>query len=58
MYDVFAAEKDKFNTPQEKQSLQTIYSVCTYISIDFGIMEKADNVYLISTIFGCSELGT
>jgi mannose-1-phosphate guanylyltransferase len=58
MYDVFAAEKDKFNTPQEKESLQTIYPLCTNISIDFGIMEKADNVYLIPSSFGWSDLGT
>jgi mannose-1-phosphate guanylyltransferase len=58
MYDVFAAEKDKFNTPQEKASLQTIYPLCTNISIDFGIMEKADNVYLIPSSFGWSDLGT
>ena len=58
MYDVFAAEKDSFNTPKEKEALQTIYPLCTNISIDFGIMEKADNVYLIPSSFGWSDLGT
>ena len=58
MYDVFAAEKEKFNTTQEKAALQTIYPLCTNISIDFGIMEKADNVYLIPSSFGWSDLGT
>ncbi|HEV2483769.1 MAG TPA: mannose-1-phosphate guanylyltransferase [Puia sp.] len=58
MYDVFAAEKERFNTPQEKEALQTIYPLCTNISIDFGIMEKADNVYLIPSSFGWSDLGT
>jgi len=58
MYDVFAAEKEKFNTPGEKEALQTIYPLCTNISIDFGIMEKADNVYLIPSSFGWSDLGT
>lgn len=58
MYDVFAAEKEKFNTADEKEALQTIYPLCTNISIDFGIMEKADNVYLIPSSFGWSDLGT
>src|SRR5687767_12929177 len=58
MYDVFAAEKDKFNTTQEAGALQQIYPLCTNISIDFGIMEKADNVYVIPSSFGWSDLGT
>jgi mannose-1-phosphate guanylyltransferase len=58
MYDVFAAEKEKFNTPGEKAALEHIYPLCTNISIDFGIMEKADNVYVIPSSFGWSDLGT
>lgn len=58
MYDVFAADKDKFNTPAEKEALDHIYPLCTNISIDFGIMEKADNVYVIPSSFGWSDLGT
>lgn len=58
IYDVFAAEKDKFNTPEEKEAISTIYPQCTNISVDFGVMEKADNVYLIPASFGWSDLGT
>jgi mannose-1-phosphate guanylyltransferase len=58
MYEVFAADKDKFNTPGEKAALEHIYPLCTNISIDFGIMEKADNVYVIPSSFGWSDLGT
>jgi mannose-1-phosphate guanylyltransferase len=58
MYDVFTADKDKFNTPGEKAALEHIYPLCTNISIDFGIMEKADNVYVIPSSFGWSDLGT
>jgi mannose-1-phosphate guanylyltransferase len=58
MYDVFAAEKDKFNTKEEKAAIEEIYPQCTNISIDFGIMEKADNVYIIPSTFGWSDLGT
>ena len=58
IYDVFAAEKDKFNTPGEKEAIESIYPLCTNISVDFGVMEKADNVYLIPASFGWSDLGT
>lgn len=58
MYEVFAAEKEKFNTESEKEVIEQIYPQCTNISIDFGIMEKADNVYIIPSSFGWSDLGT
>ena len=58
MFDVFVAEKEAFNTPDEKKALEHIYPLCTTISIDFGIMEKANNVYVIPSSFGWSDLGT
>ncbi len=58
MYEIFGAEKDAFNTTGEVAALQKIYPLCTNISIDFGIMEKADNVYVIPSSFGWSDLGT
>lgn len=58
LYELFASEKDKFNTPKERAAIEDIYPQCTNISIDFAIMEKADNVYLIPATFGWSDLGT
>ncbi|MBN8783512.1 MAG: mannose-1-phosphate guanylyltransferase [Terrimonas ferruginea] len=58
MYEVFAPEKDKFNTPEEAAAIESIYPQCTNISIDFGIMEKAENVYVIPASFAWSDLGT
>jgi len=58
MYDVFISEKTAFNTPGERKALEYIYPLCTNISIDFGIMEKANNVYVIPSSFGWSDLGT
>ena len=58
MYEVFSAEKDKFNTDEEEKALKEVYSLCTNISIDFGIMEQANNVYIIPSAFGWSDLGT
>ena len=58
MFELFEAAKDSFNTPQEKEAIDKIYPLCTNISIDVAIMEKADNVYVILSSFGWSDLGT
>lgn len=58
MYELFISEQDAFNTPNEARTVEMIYPQCTNISIDFGIMEKASNVYVIPASFGWSDLGT
>jgi mannose-1-phosphate guanylyltransferase len=58
MAEVFESEKEHFNTPAEAEAIDRIYPQCTNISIDYGIMEKADNVYIIPSSFGWSDLGT
>ena len=47
-----------YNTENERNYIEKIYPLCTNISIDFGVMEKAKNVYVLSTEFGWSDLGT
>jgi mannose-1-phosphate guanylyltransferase len=58
MHELFAAEMAQFNTPGEKAAIERIYPQCSSISIDYAIMEKADNVYVIPSDFGWSDLGT
>lgn len=58
LYELFAAEKEKFNTAEEKEAVENIYPQCTNISIDIAVLEKADNVYVIPASFGWSDLGT
>lgn len=58
IYEVFFSEKEKYNTPDEQLALQKVYPLCTSISIDYAIMEKANNVYVIPSSFGWSDLGT
>lgn len=55
---LFKAGIGKYNTPDEEQFIEDTYSVCTNISIDYGIMEKATNVYVYAADFGWSDLGT
>jgi len=58
MYEMFAAEQQHFNSPEEQNALGRIYPLCTNISIDYAIMEEAGNVYVIPASFGWSDLGT
>lgn len=58
LHEMFDAEKINFNTEKETEAIERIYPQCVNISIDYGIMEKADNVYVIPSSFGWSDLGT
>jgi mannose-1-phosphate guanylyltransferase len=58
MHEVFDAERANFNTDKEAEAIERIYPQCTNISIDYAVMEKADNVYVIPSSFGWSDLGT
>jgi len=58
MYDIFAEARPFYNTAGEKSHIHKTYLQCTNISIDYGIMEKADNVYVLPSEFGWSDLGT
>jgi mannose-1-phosphate guanylyltransferase len=58
MNDIFKEGEAVYNTKDEQEFVHTAFSQCTNISIDYGIMEKADNVYVIPSSFGWSDLGT
>jgi mannose-1-phosphate guanylyltransferase len=58
MYNIFDEGRELFGTKQEKSFIGKTYSECRNISIDYGIMEKADNVYVMCTDIGWSDLGT
>jgi len=47
-----------YYTDQEEEVIKTAYFQCRNISIDYGIMEKAQNVYVLPCDFGWSDLGT
>ena len=51
------AELD-FNSQKFKSELDTAYAQCPSISIDYGILEKDRNVFLLPSNFGWSDVGT
>ena len=55
---IFSEGKGEYYGPNEKSFIEYAYSNCKNISIDYGIMEKADNVFVITSDFGWSDLGS
>ena len=58
MYKSFQEGAALYGTPDEDKFIQSTYASCENISIDYGIMEKAQNVDVILSDFGWSDLGT
>jgi mannose-1-phosphate guanylyltransferase len=58
MYELFEEGKETYYTPSERAFIDVAYSQCKSISIDYGIMEKSNNVYTMLSEFGWSDLGT
>jgi len=56
--EIFRSGLGKYNTPEENDFIKGAYSICKNISIDYGIMEKSKNVFVISADIGWSDLGT
>lgn len=57
-YRLFDSGKAYYGTPREQEFIDRIYPECENISIDYGVMEKADNVYVCCADFGWSDIGT
>lgn len=58
MAEIFEEGKSQYWKKDEDQFIQKAYSHCKNISIDYGVMEKADNVFVLLSDFGWSDLGT
>lgn len=56
--EVFAEGRKAYYTPDEEKFIAKAYTQCKSVSIDNGVMEKADNVYVVLSDFGWSDLGT
>ena len=58
IYNLFNKNIDKLNSIEEPTIINDIYHECKSISIDYAVMEKADNVHVLVADFGWSDLGT
>ncbi len=57
VWSLFESGVKRYNTPDEVHFVNKIYSEMQSISVDYGIMEKAGNVYVLTADFGWSDLG-
>ena len=57
-YQMFSSVEGSYATAAETEMISSVYSECKSISIDYGVMEKADNVYVRCGDFGWSDIGT
>jgi len=56
--NIFEEGDSHYFQDTEKEFISTAYSQCKSISIDYGIMEKSDNVFVVLGDFGWSDLGS
>ena len=56
--NIFAAGEKAMGTENEEDFIQQAFPTCPSISIDYGVMEHAKNVYVLPSDFGWSDLGT
>lgn len=56
--DVFKEGNGKYDSPKENGFISEAYTIVKNISIDYGVMEKAGNVFVLSADLGWSDLGT
>ena len=58
MNALFKGFENDFGSNKEDEAINAIYAQSENISIDYGIMEKAENVEVVLSDFGWSDLGT
>ncbi len=58
MNELFDQIKVHYNTKYEHAEIERTYPLCVNTSIDYAVMEKADNVFVLPAQFGWSDLGT
>jgi len=58
IYNLLAEGKELYNTDQEADFIFSTYPMTEKNSVDYAILEKADNVYTIPCDIGWSDLGT
>lgn len=55
---VFESMADVYGTEQEQATIDKRFPECENISVDYAIMEKAEEIFVCPASFGWSDLGT
>lgn len=55
---IFESMRSIYGTDKEQQEIDLRYPECENISVDYAIMEKAEEIFVFPADFGWSDLGT
>lgn len=58
LYDGLLEIKQALGTPQQEETIRRVYCQIKSISIDYGVMEHAEDVVVLRGRFGWNDLGT
>lgn len=58
MASVFESIRDQYRTPAEQGLIDELFPTCENISVDYAIMEHADEIYVYPDEFGWSDVGS
>lgn len=58
MMELFMKGYNFYNTPEEAEFVKNYYGLAENVSIDYAVMEKAENVYVLPATFDWNDLGT
>lgn len=58
IYEKLMIIKEALGTAAEQEILKAVYDTIPKISIDYGIMERADDVYMLEGDFGWNDIGS
>ncbi len=58
MSQIFENLLPYYNTPQEQEKINEEFPKCENISVDYAILEKAEEIFVFPANFGWSDLGT
>ncbi len=58
MYGLFLKGYESYNTPKEAAFIENNYALAENVSIDYAVMENAENVFVLPATFDWNDLGT
>lgn len=58
MAKIFESMMDVYGTKEEQRVIDERYGACENISVDYAVLEKAEEIFVCPAEFGWSDLGT
>lgn len=58
LYEVFSQAESAFNTADEKRAIEMLYPQLTNVSLNHGILERAQNIYVAPSFFGWKDMSS